>query len=124
MPFAIIAHATRQDLGVSYTKLIISPEAHADLRVTYGPNLATLLSDYGLEVVESNYGAIGDAYLVDPGKVGFVQYEEPLTVKTWEDLEHRQTWVQGYAMPVMGVTLPAAISVIHGVTSSSDEGNA
>lgn len=111
---AVIAHAARRDMGVEYSKLVMSPEAHANLRVTYGGNLTTVLSDYGLEIVETNYTPDGDVYLVDPGKVGFVQYEEQLTVTTWEDPEHRQTWTQGYCMPVMGVVLPAAISVIHG----------
>lgn len=114
----VVAHAARLDMGVNYSKLVVGPESHADLRVTYGQDLAAVLSDFGLEVIESNYVPIGDAYLVDPGKVGFVQYEEPLTVKTWEDPQHRQTWVQGYAMPVMGVTLPAALSVIRGVVAA------
>lgn len=109
-----VAHAARRDMGVVYSKLVMSPEDHASLRVTYGGDLTTVLSDYGLEIVETNYVPDGDAYLVDPGRVGFVQYEEQLTVKTWEDPEHRQTWTQGYCMPVMGVTLPAAITVIHG----------
>jgi hypothetical protein len=111
------ARVSRLDLGITYTKLLVGPDTHADLRITYGKDLTTVLSDFGLEIVESNYVPVGEAYLVDPGKVGFVQYEEPLTVKTWDDPEHRQTWVQGYAMPVMGVTLPAALTVIKGVSA-------
>lgn len=114
---ALVSQSTRRDMGVTYSKLIVGPESHADLRVTYGQDLAAVLSDFGLEVVESNYVPVGDAYLVDPGKVGFVQYEEQLTVKTWEDPQHRQTWVQGYAMPVMGVTLPSALALIRGIAA-------
>jgi hypothetical protein len=113
----VIAQAQRLDLGVEYSRLITTPEAYADLRVTYGANLAPLLSDLGLEVLTSNYVKAGTAYLVDPKKLGFVNYEEPLTVRTWDDPEHRLHWVQGYVMPVMGVTLPSAVAVIHGVSA-------
>lgn len=109
-----IAHAQRQDLGVEFSKLIVSPENAANLRNTYGSTLGTLLGDYGLDMLTSNYVAAGDAYLVDPARMGFVAYEEPLTVNTWDDPEHRLTWVQAWAMPVMGVTLPSAVAVIRG----------
>ncbi|MGP5270625.1 major capsid protein [Corynebacterium variabile] len=112
-----IAHAQRQDLGVEYSKLIVSPENAAHLRNTYGATLGTLLDDHGLDMITSNYVAAGDAYLVDPKKLGFVSYEEPLTVHTWDDPEHRLHWVQAYACPVMGVTLPSAVAVIRGTNS-------
>lgn len=111
-----IAAAEVKDLGINYQKAIVNPLTKATLRMIYGADLTPALADLGLELLTSNYVDTTAAYLVDPGKAGFVRYEEPLTITTWRDEHHRQTWVQGYAMPVIGVTMPAAIAKISGIT--------
>lgn len=109
--------ADELDLGIQYTKLLVNPIDHANLKIIYAEHLKDVLEAFGLEVLSSVHVPSGTAYLVDPGKVGFVRYEEPLTVTTWRDEAHRQTWVQGYAMPVMGVTTPNAVCVIKGTSA-------
>ncbi|MHA2789673.1 major capsid protein [Corynebacterium sp. S7] len=108
----VFALAEQQDMGITYTKMIVSPMTKAQIRTAYGTDLNDMLDSFGLELISSNYADDETTYLVDPGKAGFVKYEEPLTVNTWRDEEHRQTWTQGYAMPVMGITLPSAIAAI------------
>lgn len=107
--------AEQLELGIEYSRMLVSPETRATLRTIYGTGLGAMLEDYGLELISSPYVTNDKAFLVDPGSAGFIRYEEGLTVTSWEDQAHRQTWVQGYAMPVMGVTLPAAVATIHGL---------
>ena len=118
-PASLIASAIglgeEKDLGITYNRLLVSPTTRAYLRGIYGADLKTMLDDFGLELFTSVHVEKGKAYLVDQGNVGFLRYEQPLTVEPYDDREHRQTWVQGYAMPVMGVTLPAAIATISGI---------
>lgn len=104
-----------KDLGINYNRLLVTPMTRAHLRAIYGPDLKDMLADFGLDMFTSVHVPDGKAYLVDQGNVGFLRYEQTLTVETFDDREHRQTWVQGYAMPVMGVTLPAAIATISGI---------
>ncbi|WP_027019972.1 major capsid protein [Corynebacterium sputi] len=106
------ADAQRRELGVAYTRLVLSPNAYSNLRICYGPDLGTMLSDYGLEAKVSNHLPADTAYMVDPTRFGFIQYEEGLTVTTWRDEHHRQTWTQAYAMPVMGSTMPSALAIL------------
>lgn len=108
----LFAVAEQQELGIEYTKMLVSPAMKATLRMVYGSDLGTMLEDFGLDLISTNFVADDLAYFVDPGKAGFVKYEEPLTVTTWRDEAHRQTWTQAYAMPVMGITTPSAIGVI------------
>lgn len=110
----IFANAAEQDLGVEFDHLLVTPKTYSTLRIIYGTDLKPMLDDYNLTAVVSNHVPAGQAYLVDAGEVGFVNYEESLTVTTWRDEHHRQTWVQGFCMPVMGVTKPSAIAVIRG----------
>jgi len=115
-PISMIAHliaiADSKELGIKYTKLLVSPRTKAEMLISYGQNLKPMLDTYELDLVASTYVPDDRSYLIDPGKAGFVKYEEPLTVTTWRDEAHRQTWVQAYAMPVMGITLPAAVAAI------------
>lgn len=111
----LLAGAEARDLGITYTRLLVNPLAHRDLRITYGTNLKAMLDDFGLELMSSNTVPENQAFLVDPKQVGFVSYENSLTITTWRDEATRSTWVQGYANPTMGVTLPAALGVIDGV---------
>lgn len=111
----IIAHADNLDMGIVYKKLLVHPDTRANLRIAYGTNMNAMLSDFGLELVSSNQMPVNEAYLVDPAQAGFIRYEEGLTVTNWDDPEHRQTWTQGWCMPVMGITTPAAIGVIRGI---------
>lgn len=104
-----------KDLGVSYDRLLVSPMKRAVLRSIYGADLKVMLEDFGLELYSSTHVPSNTAYLVDSGNVGFLRYETPLTIEPYDDRAHRQTWVQGYAMPVMGVTLPAAIGVLENI---------
>ncbi|MEJ4107225.1 major capsid protein [Corynebacterium rhinophilum] len=109
------AIAETKELGITYSKMLVNPLTKSRILAAYGPNMNAMLDTFGLELISSNYVPKEKTYLVDPGKAGFVRYEEPLTVTTWRDEHHRQTWVQGYAMPVMGITLPAAIATINNV---------
>lgn len=115
-PISMIANlfaiAESKELGIEYTKMLVSPRTRAEMLIAYGQDLKPLLDTYGLELITSNFVPDDRSYLVDPGKAGFVKFEEPLTVTTWRDEHHRQTWVQAYAMPVMGITMPAAIATI------------
>lgn len=108
----VIAEAEKLDLGIEYSTLLVSPDTHRDLRIVYGQNLTAMLDDIGLTLKASNSVPNDRAFLVDDQQVGFVRYEKPLTVTTWRDEATRTTWVQGYAMPSMGVTLPAALGTI------------
>ena len=109
------AIAETKELGITYSKMLVNPLTKSRILAAYGPNMKAMLDTFGLELIPSNYVPKEKTYLVDPGKAGFVRYEESLTVTTWRDEHHRQTWVQGYAMPVMGITLPAAIATITNV---------
>lgn len=115
-PIASIADAfaiaETKELGINYSKLIVSPSTKAAMRIAYGEKLKDVLDSFGLELLTSTHIPDDRNYLIDPGKAGFVKFEEPLTVETWRDEHHRQTWVQAYAMPVMGITMPAAIATI------------
>lgn len=112
MVAGLMAFAESKELGITYTKMLVSPRTKAEMLTVYGDKLSTVLGTFGLELLVSPHVADNRNYLVDPHKAGFVKFEEPLTVTTWRDEHHRQTWVQAYAMPVMGITMPAAIAVI------------
>lgn len=107
-----MATAEMQELGVVYKKMIVSPSTKASILTAYGPNLQAMLDVYGLDMIVSNYVEDNKTYLIDPGQAGFVKYEEPLTIHNFRDEHRRLTWTQGYAMPVMGITLPSAIATI------------
>lgn len=113
----IFALAESKELGIEYTRMLVSPTTRATLRTIYGTGLKDMLDDFGLELISTTFVDNGTAYLIDPQSAGFVRYEESLTVHNWRDEAHRQTWVQGYAMPVMGITLPAAVATITGFNS-------
>lgn len=113
----VFSLAEELELGVEYSRMLVSPSTRATLRTIYGTGLKAMLDDYGLELISSPYVSNDRAFLVDPGNAGFVRYEESLTIETWEDKEHRRDWVQGYAVPVMGVTLPAAVATLHGINA-------
>lgn len=111
----LIAQAEKDRLGVTFSTLLISPAARAELRTVYGPDLAPLLADLGLSLKVSMDVPAEQAYLVDPGKFGFISWEHPITVKTWRD-EHRSgEWVQAFAKPSMGATTPGALAIIRGI---------
>lgn len=114
----LIATAEKLDLGIEYTRLIVSPDGHRDLRIAYGTDLKAMLDDFGIELLVSNSVPADRAFLVDPKQLGFVRYERPLTVTTWRDEATRTTWVQGYCLPTMGITLPAALGVVLGTNAS------
>lgn len=117
-----IATAEAADETATFNRLLVSPKTRADLRICYGVHLGGLLEDLGLTLLSVKGLPEGTALLVDQGRVGFVRYETPLNVVTWRDEAHRQTWVQAYACPVIGVTNPSALAVIRGVDSlQSDE---
>lgn len=113
----IFSLAENLELGIEYKRMIVSPATRAMLRTIYGTGLKAMLEDFGLELISSPYVTDDKAFLVDPNNAGFIRYEESLTVTTWRDEEHRQTWTQGYAVPAMGITLPAAVATIHGITA-------
>lgn len=104
--------AQETELGINYTHILMSPWQYAGAQAVYGDKLAPTFEQFGLEPVISTNINQDKMYLVDQGKAGFIKYEMPLTVDTWRDHAHRQDWIQAFAMPVMGITLPAAIAVI------------
>lgn len=120
-PTALFAHAQAMadelELGITYQRLILNPLEKAALSILYGKDLRNVLDAFNLQLLVSNSVAPGEGYLVDPHKAGFVRYEETLTVTTWRDEAHRQTWTQGYAMPVMGITTPSAVFKLVGLAS-------
>ncbi|AWT27313.1 hypothetical protein Csp1_25650 [Corynebacterium provencense] len=110
----LTAAAEKLDIGIEYTRLLVSPDGHRDLRIAYGTGLKAMLDDFGIDLLVSNSVPADRAFLVDPKQLGFVRYERPLTVTTWRDEATRTTWVQGYCLPTMGITLPAALGVVIG----------
>lgn len=125
-PTALFAHAQAMadelELDITYSTLLLNPAERAHLRAAYGVELGAMLDAFDLTLVASNHVPAGTGYLVDPGKVGFIRYEEPLTVTTWRDEHHRQTWVQSFALPIMGVTMPDAAVKLAGLTIPTTEG--
>ncbi|MCX7444381.1 hypothetical protein OS125_03865 [Corynebacterium sp. P7003] len=114
--FAVAQLAADLDgLNTTYSMLILNPRQRANLVAAYGPDLSRVLESAGLTMRTSLAVASGTGYLVDPGQVGFIDYEQNLTTETWDDREHRKTWVQSYCMPVMGVTSPRAIRKLTGL---------
>ena len=114
--FATLAAKAEEDqLGIEYKTLLVSPAAKSELRNIYGPKLGDLLTDLGLTMKTSVDIPAAHAYLIDPGKFGFVSFEDHLTVETWRDEHHRQTWIQTHAGPVMGATMPGALAVVNGI---------
>ncbi|CAB0683897.1 hypothetical protein FRC0028_00615 [Corynebacterium diphtheriae] len=103
------------DMGIQYSKLLLNPRDYMNLQIIYGKDLNAILDSFNLEAFRSIHIPRGSGYLIDPKTVGFVKYEEPLTIKTWRDEHRRQTWVQGYAMPVMGVTNPYGVAKLTGI---------
>ncbi|MCT1863393.1 major capsid protein [Dietzia cinnamea] len=109
--------ADEDELGVTYSMLLVHPRQRAALATAYGEKLTDVLTAAGLTMHTSTQVTAGTAYVIDPGTVGFVDYEQPLTTETWDDREHRQTWLQSYAMPVMGVTSPRSVRKITGLAA-------
>lgn len=107
--------AEMDELGHEYSMLLVHPEQHSALKIAYGKDLSDVLTSFGLTLESSKHIPSGEAYMVDPGKVGFVDYEEQLTTETYDDRANKQTWVQGYALPVMGVMSPRAVRRITGI---------
>lgn len=101
--------ADETELGITLSLLLVHPQQRAALVGAYGPDLNDALSAAGLTMRVSSQVPAGTAYMADPGQLGFVDYEQTLTTETWDDREHRQTWVQSFAMPVMGVTSPRSV---------------
>lgn len=109
--------ADTDELGVTYSMLLVHPAQRAALATAYGPELKAVLDAFGMTMHATTQVPAGTAYVLDPGSVGFVDYEQPLTTDTWDDREHRQTWVQSYAMPVIGVTSPRSVRKITGLAA-------
>ena len=97
------------EMGITYSLAVMNPQERASLVALYGAELKPLLDSIGLTITTSMQVPRGQFFMLDPGEVGFVSYERQLTTETWDDREHRQTWLQSYAMPVMGVTNPRAV---------------
>lgn len=104
--------AEADELGIQYDLWIIHPAQWEALKVGYSNELPDVLAAAGIEVFATNRVAAGTAYAVATGAVGFLEYERQLQTETWREHAKRQTWVQGYVMPLMGVTQPRAIRKI------------
>ncbi|PAY24653.1 hypothetical protein CEY15_02330 [Dietzia natronolimnaea] len=109
--------ADEDELGITYSMLLVHPRQRAALATAYGERLKAVMDAAGMTLASTTQVPAGTAYVVDPGTVGFVDYEMPLTSETWDDREHRQTWVQSYAMPVMGVTSPRSVRKLTGLAA-------
>lgn len=109
--------ADLEELDIVYSMLLVHPTQRAALKTAYGKDMDDMLASSGLTLETTTHIPAGEAYMVDPGSVGFVSYEEQLTTETYDDRQNRQTWVQGYAMPVMGVTAPRAVRRITGLNN-------
>lgn len=107
-----------EELGVEYKLWLINPIQKAALVNVYGADWKEMLAavgESGIEIFASNRVPAGSAYAVDPGQVGFVDYEKQLTTETWREPKNRTSWVQSYVMPIMGVTNPYAVKKITGL---------
>lgn len=106
-----------QELGVMHDLLVVHPnQAHA-LRTAYGDQLQAMLDSAGLSMFSNPRVTSGAAYVLEKGGVGTIGFEEPLTVKAWEDQAIRSWWVQAYAVPAFAVERPYALKKITGVAA-------
>ena len=109
------ALADADELGVQFDLWLVHPTQWEALTIGYGSDLPDTLKAAGIEVFASNRIAVGVAYAVARGQVGFLDYERQLTTETWREQATRRTWIQSYVMPVMGITNPYAIRKIVGL---------
>jgi hypothetical protein len=108
--------AERDEMGIVYDLWLLNPQEDLALRQVYGKDYKTVLDAAGIDVFSSSRVAPNTAYAVATQQVGFLAYEVGLNTTTWRDEAHRQTWVQSFAMPIMGVTNPYAIRKVQGLS--------
>lgn len=107
--------ADTDELGVVYDLWLVNPNQKAALANVYGAEYKALLESLGVSIFDSNRVPAGTAYAVATGQVGFLDYEKKLQTETWREQSTRRTWVQSFAMPIMGVTNPYAVKKVTGL---------
>lgn len=100
--------ADLEELGVVHDLLLVHPTQAAELRRAYADGLDAMLKSAGLEMFVSARVPEDDAYVMQKANLGVVGFEVPLTVEVYDDREHRQRWVQAYAVPAFAPDRPYA----------------
>jgi hypothetical protein len=104
-----------EELGNEYNVWVMNPQEWFNLRIIYGPDLQSILADANISTFVSNRVTAGTAYAAVEGQVGFLDYEKMLQTETWREPKNRTSWVQGFVMPIMGVTNPYAVKKLTGL---------
>ena len=107
--------ADTAELGAQPTLWIVNPAQLAQLTLVYGPGYQQVLGAYGVQVMSSNRVPAGTAYVVEPGMVGEIRTEKPLSTESWREAETQRTWVQSDVRPVMYVTNPYSAFKVTGL---------
>ncbi|ORM38178.1 major capsid protein [Williamsia sp. 1135] len=105
------------EMGLTFDLWIVHPNELKALKIAYGSELEKVLASNGIELFSTNRMAPGTAYAVDTGEVGFISYEQGLTTETWREQKTKRTWVQSWAIPLMGVSNPQAIRKFTGLAA-------
>lgn len=104
-----------QELGVTHNLLVLHPNQAHRLRTAYGDQLQAMLDSAGLTLFVNPRVTAGAGYVLEKSGVGTIGFEEPLTVKAWEDNATRSYWVQAFAVPAFAVERPYAMKKITGL---------
>lgn len=114
--FAKVALAAeRAELGAMPTLWIVNPAQKAQFNLVYGPDAQRVLEAYNIEMLASNRIAAGTALVVEPGQVGEIRFEKPLSTETWREQATQRTWFQTDMRPVMYVTNPFSVFKVTGL---------
>lgn len=119
-PARDLAHAARladeDELGVSYTLLLLNPQEFERLVLIYGATgIGPLLGALNLSIYVSNRIPAGTGIYVAEGQVGEMRVEKPLGTETWREQGTERTWTQSSVRPVMYVTNPFAVLQVVGL---------
>lgn len=104
-----------QELGVKHDLLVVHPNQAHRLRAAYGDQLKAMLDSAGLDLHSNPRATPGAAFVAERGTVGTMGFEEPLTVRAWENKGTRSYTVQGFAVPAFAVERPYAMKKITGL---------
>lgn len=105
------------EFGADYSLWVVNPTQMSDFRIVYGNNYQAVLDANNVEMISSNQVTAGTAYVVAPGAVGQVRYEQPLQTVSYRDEGTESTWVKTSIRSVFAVTNPYSVLKFTGLGS-------